>query len=301
MTGALAGADVGARRRHQLRGAVPAHAAPATLDSAACAPAGRTDAWPPRTLHARRVAAAARRAADERDRRRARASSRGAAASAAAVLWLARQPLFAIRVDQRRRRRRPQQRARRSAPTPRRKLAGNFLTIDLARCARAFESVPWVRQAVVRRVWPNRLRVQLEEHRAGRAVGRRASGERQARQQLRRGVRGQRRRRRGRRPADARAAPTAARRTCWRCIGRAAAGVRAARTRASRRSRCRAAARGRRRSTAAPWSSSAAAATTRCWRARARFVATLPQVTVALPARRSSTPTCATPTATRCG
>ena len=30
---------------------------------------------------------------------------------------------------------------------------------------RAFESVPWVRHAVVRRVWPNRLRVQLEEHR----------------------------------------------------------------------------------------------------------------------------------------
>ena len=32
--------------------------------------------------------------------------------------------------------------------------------------ARAFESVPWVRHAVVRRVWPNRLAVTLEEHRA---------------------------------------------------------------------------------------------------------------------------------------
>lgn len=46
------------------------------------------------------------------------------------------------------------------------RLAGNFFTTDLAAGRRAFESVPWVRQAVVRRVWPNRLRVQLEEHRA---------------------------------------------------------------------------------------------------------------------------------------
>jgi cell division protein FtsQ len=44
-------------------------------------------------------------------------------------------------------------------------LAGNFFTTDLARGKLAFESVPWVRQAVVRRVWPNRLAVSLEEHR----------------------------------------------------------------------------------------------------------------------------------------
>ena len=46
------------------------------------------------------------------------------------------------------------------------KLVGNFFTIDLAQGRRAFESVPWVRQAVVSRVWPNRLRVSLQEHRA---------------------------------------------------------------------------------------------------------------------------------------
>jgi cell division protein FtsQ len=46
------------------------------------------------------------------------------------------------------------------------KLAGNFFSMDLAAGRRAFESVPWVRQAVVRRVWPNRLAVRLEEHRA---------------------------------------------------------------------------------------------------------------------------------------
>ena len=30
----------------------------------------------------------------------------------------------------------------------------------------AFEAVPWVRQATVRRVWPGQLLVQLEEHQA---------------------------------------------------------------------------------------------------------------------------------------
>jgi len=46
------------------------------------------------------------------------------------------------------------------------RLAGNFFTIDLAAARQAFESVPWVRKAVVRRDFPNRLRVQLEEHQA---------------------------------------------------------------------------------------------------------------------------------------
>lgn len=45
------------------------------------------------------------------------------------------------------------------------KLSGNFFTTDLAAGQRAFESVPWVRQAVVRRIWPDRLAVRLEEHR----------------------------------------------------------------------------------------------------------------------------------------
>jgi cell division protein FtsQ len=44
-------------------------------------------------------------------------------------------------------------------------LAGNFFTLDLRAGRQAFESVPWVRQAVVNRVWPNRLQVRLEEHR----------------------------------------------------------------------------------------------------------------------------------------
>ena len=45
-------------------------------------------------------------------------------------------------------------------------LRGTFFTLDLGRARAAFEAVPWVRQAVVRREFPNRLRVQLQEHRA---------------------------------------------------------------------------------------------------------------------------------------
>jgi len=46
------------------------------------------------------------------------------------------------------------------------RLSGTFFTVDLARVRAAFESVPWVRHAVVQRIWPNRLAVRLEEHRA---------------------------------------------------------------------------------------------------------------------------------------
>lgn len=46
------------------------------------------------------------------------------------------------------------------------RLNGNFFSIDLDAARAAFEAVPWVRRAVVRRVWPNRLAVSLEEHQA---------------------------------------------------------------------------------------------------------------------------------------
>ena len=84
---------------------------------------------------------------------------------AAAFLWLSRQPLFAIRaiaVDGDVGHNSVSTIRANAAP----RLAGNFLTMDLAAVRRAFEGVPWVRHAVVRRIWPNRLRVQLEEHRA---------------------------------------------------------------------------------------------------------------------------------------
>lgn len=45
------------------------------------------------------------------------------------------------------------------------RLSGNFFTVDLERVRHAFEETPWVRRARVRRVWPNRLFVGIEEHR----------------------------------------------------------------------------------------------------------------------------------------
>lgn len=44
------------------------------------------------------------------------------------------------------------------------RLQGNFLTTRLTEVRDAFEAVPWVRQATVKRVWPRQLRVELQEH-----------------------------------------------------------------------------------------------------------------------------------------
>jgi len=44
------------------------------------------------------------------------------------------------------------------------RLAGNFFMMDLAVTRAAFESVPWVRRAVVQREFPDRLKVSLQEH-----------------------------------------------------------------------------------------------------------------------------------------
>ncbi|HET7866189.1 MAG TPA: cell division protein FtsQ/DivIB [Burkholderiaceae bacterium] len=46
------------------------------------------------------------------------------------------------------------------------RLSGNYFSLNLREARRTFESVPWVRRATVRRVWPNRLVVTLEQHRA---------------------------------------------------------------------------------------------------------------------------------------
>lgn len=82
-----------------------------------------------------------------------------------ALLWLIRQPVFNIRVVKV-----EGEVTRNSVSTIRAnalpQLAGNYFTLDLSRGRQAFEAVPWVRQAIVQRVWPNRLAVKLEEHRA---------------------------------------------------------------------------------------------------------------------------------------
>jgi cell division protein FtsQ len=46
------------------------------------------------------------------------------------------------------------------------RLSGTFFSIDLTQVRAAFEAVPWVRKAVVRREFPNRLKVVLQEHQA---------------------------------------------------------------------------------------------------------------------------------------
>ncbi len=83
----------------------------------------------------------------------------------AAWAWLMRSPLFPIRQIELQ-----GDLMRNSLPTIRANaapmLAGNFFSIDLQRGRTAFETVPWVRRAVVRRVWPDTLVVHLEEHRA---------------------------------------------------------------------------------------------------------------------------------------
>ena len=44
-------------------------------------------------------------------------------------------------------------------------IRGNFFTVDLAQVRAAFEKLPWVRKVNVRRQWPDRLEVAVEEHR----------------------------------------------------------------------------------------------------------------------------------------
>lgn len=78
------------------------------------------------------------------------------------VGWVMKQPIFAIhsiRIDG--------DTSRNSVSTIRANAAphlkGNLFTLDLDEARQAFESVPWVRHAVLKRVWPNRLAVRLEE------------------------------------------------------------------------------------------------------------------------------------------
>ena len=88
-----------------------------------------------------------------------------AGAGVAGWSWLMRSPLLPIRAIQL-----DGELLRTSVPTIRAnagpRLAGNFFSVDLDGARAAFETVPWVRRAVVRRVWPDRLLVRLEEHHA---------------------------------------------------------------------------------------------------------------------------------------
>lgn len=81
----------------------------------------------------------------------------------AVAAWAARQPVFTLKHI-----RLEGDVARNSVATIRAnaapRLLGNYFSMDLDAARAAFEAVPWVRQAVVHRVWPNQLVVRLEEH-----------------------------------------------------------------------------------------------------------------------------------------
>lgn len=57
-----------------------------------------------------------------------------------------------------------QAQTRQAAPQIVGRLQGGFFSLDLEGARLAFEALPWVREASVRRIWPGRLIVTLEEH-----------------------------------------------------------------------------------------------------------------------------------------
>jgi cell division protein FtsQ len=81
----------------------------------------------------------------------------------AGVAWLVRQPAFAFRevvVTT------PLHRANGAylEAVVRSELSGTFFTLDLGRARQALAQVPWVRAAGLRRQWPRRLEIEIEEH-----------------------------------------------------------------------------------------------------------------------------------------
>lgn len=80
-----------------------------------------------------------------------------------ALAWAARQPQFAIREVVFRGELVHVSTARLEAVV-RDGLAGTFFTMDLDRARAAFDRVPWVRSVALRRQWPQRLEVTVEEY-----------------------------------------------------------------------------------------------------------------------------------------
>ena len=80
-----------------------------------------------------------------------------------AVHWLLRSPLFPLRMVE------LQTPLRQASPGQveaaiARLASGNFFAVSIDELRAALERLPWVRAAAVRRVWPDRLEISLEEH-----------------------------------------------------------------------------------------------------------------------------------------
>jgi len=79
------------------------------------------------------------------------------------AMWVVRQPVFAIRDVV------VTTNLERASPAHleaviREELTGTFFTMDLDRARRALAQVPWVRAVALRRQWPRRLEVSIDEH-----------------------------------------------------------------------------------------------------------------------------------------
>jgi cell division protein FtsQ len=86
---------------------------------------------------------------------------------AAGMVWLAQRPTFVLKAIvvqgvKEAELHRVNGMTVRSTALPR--IKGNFFTVNLDSVRAAFETVPWVRKASVRREWPDRLVVSIEEH-----------------------------------------------------------------------------------------------------------------------------------------
>ena len=85
---------------------------------------------------------------------------------ASGLWWVAQRPMFTLKVIHVEGMGQPLRYVNaltiRGTALPR--IRGNFFTADLDDVRAAFEAVPWVRKAAVRREWPNRLIVAVEEH-----------------------------------------------------------------------------------------------------------------------------------------
>jgi len=87
-----------------------------------------------------------------------------AALLAAAAVWLVRAPLLPVRQVIFTQELAHTQRAELEQALPG-ALRGNFFSLDLEAVRGALEKMPWVRKVELRRVWPARLEVKVEEHR----------------------------------------------------------------------------------------------------------------------------------------